>query len=153
MITVFTFFIITNFKIARHLNNFQEHFCGILRPRKYPTSLQNFFPRANEAIKHELIEFKVQCLKIFCYRSNKSTILLFNSIFRTTPDVSSKLYSWGGGGGLPNKGRYGCAVSAKPSPGKISPQNLMPEQKVPKNLMTGQVFMTFRVPKLKIFSK
>ena len=33
------------------------------------------------------------------------------------------------GGGLPNKGRYGCAASAKPRPGKISPKNLMPGQK------------------------
>ena len=31
-------------------------------------------------------------------------------------------------GGLPNKGRYRCAVSAKPRPGKISPKNLMPGQ-------------------------
>ena len=46
----------------------------------------------NEAIKHDLVEFKVQCLKIFCYHGNKSTILLFYSIFRTTPEVSSKLY-------------------------------------------------------------
>ena len=38
------------------------------------------FPRENEAIKHELVEFKVQCLKVFCYRGNKSTILLFYSI-------------------------------------------------------------------------
>ena len=50
------------------------------------------FPRQNEAIKHDLVEFKVQCLKIFCYHSNKSTILLFNLIFRTTSEVSSKLY-------------------------------------------------------------
>ena len=34
------------------------------------------FPRENEAIKHELVEFKVQCLKAFCYHGNKSTILL-----------------------------------------------------------------------------
>ena len=27
-----------------------------------------------------------------CYHGNKSTILLLNSIFRTTPEVSSKLY-------------------------------------------------------------
>ena len=39
-----------------------------------------------------MVEFKVQCLKVFCYHSNKSTILLFYSIFRTTPEVSSKLY-------------------------------------------------------------
>ena len=31
----------------------------------------------NEAIKHDLVEFKVQCLKVFCYHDNKSTILLF----------------------------------------------------------------------------
>ena len=28
------------------------------------------------------------------------------------------------GGGLSIKGRYGCAASAKPRPGKISPKNL-----------------------------
>ena len=30
------------------------------------------FPRENEAIKHYLVEFKVQCLKVFCYHGNKS---------------------------------------------------------------------------------
>ena len=60
--------------------------------RKYQTSLQNFFPRENEAIKHDLVAFKVQCLKVFCYHGNKSTILLFYSICRTAPEVSSKLY-------------------------------------------------------------
>ena len=35
---------------------------------------------------------KVQCLKVFCYQGNKSTILLFYLIFRTTFDVSSKLH-------------------------------------------------------------
>ena len=50
------------------------------------------FPRENDAIKHDLVEFKVQCLKVFCYHGNKSTILLFYSIFRTTSEVSSKLY-------------------------------------------------------------
>ena len=39
-----------------------------------------------------MVEFKVQCLKIFCYHGNKSTILLLNSMFRATPEVSSKLY-------------------------------------------------------------
>ena len=58
-----------------------------------------------------------------------------------------------GGGGLPNKGRYGCVASAKPSPGKISRKNLMPGQITAKNLMTRQVFITFRVSKLKFFSK
>ena len=57
--------IINNFKTNRYLNNFQEHLFGILRLRKYQTSLQNFFPRENEAIKHDLVEFKVQCLKVF----------------------------------------------------------------------------------------
>ena len=46
----------------------------------------------NEAIKHDLVEFKVQCLKVFCYHGNKSTILLFNLIFRTTHEFSGKLY-------------------------------------------------------------
>ena len=64
--TIFTFFIITNFKTDRYLNNFQGHLFGILRLRKYQTSLQ-FFPCENEAVKHDLIEFKVQCLKVFCY--------------------------------------------------------------------------------------
>ena len=59
----------------------------------------------------------------------------------------------GGGGRLPNKSRYGCVASAKPSPGKISQKNLMPGQITAKNLMTRQVFITFRVPKLKFFSK
>ena len=35
---------------------------------------------------------RVQCLKVFCYHGNKSTILLLDSIFRATPEVSSKLY-------------------------------------------------------------
>ena len=35
---------------------------------------------------------KVQCLKVFCYHGNKSTILLFYSIYRRSPEVSSKLY-------------------------------------------------------------
>ena len=50
------------------------------------------FQRENEAIKRDLVEFKVQCLKVFCYHGNKSTILLSYSIFRTTPEVSSKFY-------------------------------------------------------------
>ena len=43
IIAIFTFSIITNFKTDRYLNNFQEHLFGILRLRKYQTSLQNFF--------------------------------------------------------------------------------------------------------------
>ena len=64
------FFIITNFKTDKYLNNFQEHLFGILRLRKYQTS-----------IKHNLVEFKVHCLKVFCYHGNKSTILVFYWIF------------------------------------------------------------------------
>ena len=51
-----------------------------------------FKARESEAVKHDLVEVKVQCLKVFCYHCNTSTILLFNSIFRTTPEVSPKLY-------------------------------------------------------------
>ena len=83
---------ITNFKTYRYLNNFQKHLFGILRLRKYHTSLQNFFPSENEAVKHDLVEFKVKCLNVFCCHGNKSTILLFNSIFKTTAEVSTKLY-------------------------------------------------------------
>ena len=55
-------------------------------------SLQFFFLFENDAVKQELVEFNVQCLKIFCYHGNKSTIFLFNSMFRTTTEVSTKLY-------------------------------------------------------------
>ena len=41
--------------------------------------------KAKEMFNHH------QCF-FFCYHGNKSTILLFNSIFRTIPKVSSKLY-------------------------------------------------------------
>ena len=50
------------------------------------------FPRENKAVKHDLVEFKVQCLKVFCCHGNKSTILLFNSIFRVATEVSTKFY-------------------------------------------------------------
>ena len=43
-------------------------------------------------LSNDLVEFKVECLRVFCYNSNKSAILLFYLIFRTTPEVSSKLY-------------------------------------------------------------
>ena len=59
----------------------------------------------------------------------------------------------GGGGRLPNKVRYGCATSAKPRPGKISPKNLMPGQKSAQKPNDWARFLDFRVPKLKIFSK
>ena len=86
------FLIITNFKTDRSLENFQEHLFEILRLRKYQMSLQNFFPTSERGYKNDLVKFKVQCLKVFCYHGNKSTILLFYSIFRTTPDVSGKLH-------------------------------------------------------------
>ena len=35
---------------------------------------------------------KVPCLNVFCCHCNKSTVLLFNSIFRTTPEISTELY-------------------------------------------------------------
>ena len=70
----------------------REHFLGLLRLRKYQTSLQNFLQCENEAVKHDLIEYKVQCLEVFCCHGNKFTVLLFNSIFRKTAEVSSKLY-------------------------------------------------------------
>ena len=44
---------------------------------RYFLSLSIPNKRENEAIKHDLVEFKVQCLKVFCYHGNKSTILLF----------------------------------------------------------------------------
>ena len=77
MIIIVTFFIITNFKTDRYLNNFQQHLFGLLRLRKYQT-FKISFPRENEAVKHDLVEFKVQCLKVFCCQGNKSTILLSN---------------------------------------------------------------------------
>ena len=57
--------------------------------RKYQTSL---FPRENEAVKHELVDLKVQCLSAFCCHGSKSIILLFSSMFRTTLEVSTELY-------------------------------------------------------------
>ena len=47
-----------------------------------------YFAPENEAAKHDLVELKVQCLIVFCYYGNKSTILCFSSILRTTPDIS-----------------------------------------------------------------
>ena len=50
------------------------------------------FPLENEAIKHGLAEFKAQCLKVFLLPWQQIYHLAFHSIFRTTPEVSSKLY-------------------------------------------------------------
>ena len=91
--TIFTFFIITNFKTDRYLNNFQEHLSWIPKLRKCQRRFKISFPRENEVVKHDLVELKVQCLKVFCCYGSKSTILLFNSICRTTPEVCTKLYS------------------------------------------------------------
>ena len=59
-----------NFKTDRYLNNFQEHLFEILRLRKYQKSLKISSPNENEAVKHDLVEFKVQCLKAFCHHGN-----------------------------------------------------------------------------------
>ena len=78
MITIVTFFITTNFKTNRCLNNFQQHLFGLLRLRNTKRHFKLSFPRENEVVKHDLVEFKVQCLKVFCCQGNKSTILLSN---------------------------------------------------------------------------
>ena len=49
----------------------------------------------------------------------------------------------GGGGQLPNKGWYGCAASAKPWLGTISPKNLMPGQKSAQKPNDGASFHDF----------
>ena len=56
---MFTFFIIADLKTDRYLNKFEEHLFVIQRLRKYETSLQNFYPCENEAVKHDLVELKV----------------------------------------------------------------------------------------------
>ena len=38
------------------------------------------------------LNLRFTVLKVICYHGNKSTILFLSSIFRTTPEVSSKLY-------------------------------------------------------------
>ena len=82
----------TNFKTDGYLNNFKNIYLGT-KAEKIPNVTSKFlFHMKGEAVKHDLVEFKVQCLKVFCCHGNKTTILLFNSIFRTTPEVSTKLY-------------------------------------------------------------
>ena len=51
-----------------------------------------FVLKVRAAVSTPMNALKVQCLKVFCYNGNKSTILLFNSSFRTTPEISTKLY-------------------------------------------------------------
>ena len=46
-------------------------------------------------------------------------VFLKNVMFKI---IDSQLRREGGGGRLPNIGRYGCAASAKPSSSKISPK-------------------------------
>ena len=65
IIIILTFSIITNFRTDSSLNNFQEHLFELLRLKKYQMSHQNFFPMLNKAVKHELVEFEVQCLRSF----------------------------------------------------------------------------------------
>ena len=60
----------------RHPNNSRTLIWNT-KTEKIPNVNLKFFPRENEAIKHDFVEFKVQCLKVFCYHGNKSTILLF----------------------------------------------------------------------------
>ena len=52
----------------------------VTKTEKIPNVTSVSFPLENEDVKHDLVNFKVQCLKVFCYHGNKSTILLFNSI-------------------------------------------------------------------------
>ena len=57
------------------------------------------------------------------------------------------------GGGLPNKCRYGCAASAKPRPGKISQENLMPRQKSAPKPNDGASFHELKSAKIGIFQQ
>ena len=68
-------------KKDRYLNNFQEHLFEILRLHMSERHFKISFPRENERVKLDLVNFKVQCLTVFCYHGDKSTILLLNSIF------------------------------------------------------------------------
>ena len=76
MIKIFTFLIVTNFKTDRYLNNFQEHLFGILNTEKILHVTSKFFSHVQTRLLN-MVEFKVQCLKVFGYHGNKSAILLF----------------------------------------------------------------------------
>ena len=52
-------------------NKYYENKKSIIKSEKYFCC---FWRAIN---KHDLVEFKVHCLKVFCYHGNKSTILLF----------------------------------------------------------------------------
>ena len=58
IITIFTVLIITNFRTNRYLNNFQGHLFGILKLRNTKRHFKISFSRENEAVKHDLVEFK-----------------------------------------------------------------------------------------------
>ena len=96
----FHIFIITNFKTNRYLNYFQEHLVGILRLRNTKCHFKISVPREDEAVKHDLFEFKVQ---VFCCHGNKSTVLLFYSIVSEElwPFSHKDLIFW-----LPNFGLF-----------------------------------------------
>ena len=68
-------------------------------------------------------------------RHHKVALLLggFCLPFDNAANTLMKRFIARGGGGLLNKGRYGCAVSAKPRPDKIFSKNPMPRKKMPKN--------------------
>ena len=76
---------LANFTLLKHVKSPRSY--GFLITKKADFWLPNF------GFKSSLLSLlKVQCLKVFCCHGNKPTILLFNSIFRTTPEVFSKLY-------------------------------------------------------------
>ena len=63
-------------------------------------------------------------------RHHKAVLLLVLPLFtirQCNKYVNQEIWRFiargGGGGRLPNEGRYGCAASAKPRPGKIFPKN------------------------------
>ena len=59
----------------------------------------------------------------------------------------------GGGGGRPNKSRYGCVASPKPSPGKISQKNLMPGHCNCQKPNDQASFHYFKSAKIEIFQQ
>ena len=83
--------LVTQVNVLESYSNDLSHFL-LLRLRNIKRHFKISFPSKNEAVKHALVKFKVQCLKVFCFHGHKSTILFFNSISRTTPEVSSKFY-------------------------------------------------------------
>ena len=64
-----------------------------------------------------------------------------------------KLLILRGGGRLPNKGRYGCAASAKPRSETVSPKNLMPGQKSAQKPNDWASFHDFWSAKLENFQQ